>query len=86
MREYSELRSFLTLESRIRLENQAKTEMKALDPFWSDLIDVLRWYSLQKRNTGEQRKDVPPPQSIYSVLLRDILKMGSIPIRPLSVG
>jgi thymidylate synthase len=71
MREYSELRSFLTLESRIRSRHQAETEMRALDTYWTALIEVLRWYSLYKRNTGEQQPYIPPPQSIYSVLLRD---------------
>jgi thymidylate synthase len=70
MRERQQLRSFLALEREIRAGRPVDAEVGALDPYWGHLLEVLKWYSLRKRNNGPQVQI--PLESDYAGLLQNI--------------
>jgi thymidylate synthase len=70
MREHQQLASFLALEQKVRAGMPVDAEMVALDPYWSGLLDVLKWNSQKKQCTAQTVQ--VPVEPDYAALLRSI--------------
>lgn len=69
MQAHYQLESFLSFESRIRSGAETDLDVRSLDPYWKDLLNVLTWYARRTRNSQEEG-DVSP-DSNYASLLRN---------------
>jgi thymidylate synthase len=57
MRACEQLSDFLEAESRIRTGRVDETVTAQLDPYWEDLLTVLRWFGRVKRGVTSESKD-----------------------------
>ena len=70
VREYQQLTSFLALEQKIRAGEQVDAELGKLDPYWGQLLAVLKWYSLRKAGTAQSVQI--PVEFEYAALLQNV--------------
>jgi thymidylate synthase len=63
--------SFLNLERQIRIQAPTGPSAETLSPYWKDLLDVLRWYVLRKKDAAHTPEFVAL-ESTYASLLRRV--------------